>query len=283
MTKESANALTWEEAVRWYRAQPDNQAAVRDNYFDLPVIQAANRYAQSEEFAEVLRLLGPGGGRTVLDFGAGNGIASFAFARSGWRVTALEPDPSDEVGAGAIRRLANEAGTPIEVMQGGGDRLPFPGAAFDAIHVRQALHHVPDLDQTMSELFRLLKSGGLMLATREHVVDDEAQLEAFRAQHPLHRLYGGENAYPLSRYLNSFARAGFLVKQVWGPLESILNFYPGVEAQRQNAIRGIAARRLPGLGYFLSGASRVTSLLVRQATRRDRTPGRLFSFLLGKK
>src|SRR5688500_12525671 len=98
-------ALSWEEAVRWYRAQPNNEAEIRNNYFDLPVLVPAERYAASEEFSELLRLLGPGNGRRILDLGAGNGIASFALAKNGWLVTALEPDESGEVGAAAIALL----------------------------------------------------------------------------------------------------------------------------------------------------------------------------------
>ena len=107
--------MTWEEAVRWYRDQPGNEAEIRNNYFDLPVLPAAQRYANSEEFAEVLRLLGPGSGRQILDLGAGNGIASFALAKNGWRVTALEPDRSSEVGAGAIRAIVAQTGLPIDI------------------------------------------------------------------------------------------------------------------------------------------------------------------------
>ena len=33
----SATQMSWEEAVRWYRGQPGNEAAIRANYFDLPV------------------------------------------------------------------------------------------------------------------------------------------------------------------------------------------------------------------------------------------------------
>src|SRR6266404_2112240 len=106
---------TWEDAVRWYRNQPDNETEVLNNYFDLPVIGAAERFARSEEFAEVLRLLGPGRGRRILEIGAGNGIASFAFATNGWQVTALEPDTSFEVGAGAIATICESRNVSIEI------------------------------------------------------------------------------------------------------------------------------------------------------------------------
>ena len=115
MTK--TRTLSWEEAVRWYRAQPGNEIEVSNNYFDLPVRQAAERFAASEEFAEISRLLGTGQGMQILDLGAGNGVASYALARNGWVVTALEPDESDEVGAGAIYLLARETGLPIKVVQ----------------------------------------------------------------------------------------------------------------------------------------------------------------------
>jgi SAM-dependent methyltransferase len=274
--------LSWEKAVRWYRAQPGNEAEIRQNYFDLPVLQAAERFAISEEFAEVLRLIGEGSGRALLDFGAGNGIASFALAKHGWRVTALEPDESAEVGAGAIRALASQTGLPITVIQEFAETLPFSDGAFAAIHARQVMHHVPDLEAMALELARVLAGGGLLLVTREHVADDEKQLAAFRAEHPLHHLYGGENAYPLSRYLQAFERAGFRLRELWGPLESILNFYPGTEAERQRMLRHVVKRNLYGLGYLLSWSNRFRAMSIKRAMQRDRTPGRIYSFLLEK-
>jgi SAM-dependent methyltransferase len=274
--------LSWEEAVRLYRAQPGNQAAVRDNYFDLPVRGAAERYARGEEFAEVLRLLGPGCGNPLLDLGAGNGIASFALAHSGWEVTSLEPDGSAEVGAGAIRRLAEEAGLPIKVVQEAGERLPFPDESFAAVHARQVLHHAADLKTMVREMARVILPGGSVLVTREHVVDDEEQLADFRANHPLHHLYGGENAYPLSQYLAAFGEAGLVLRATWGPFESILNFYPGTEDERRKALRQIAGHSWFRLGRLLAWSEKFRSYQVRRATRYDRTPGRIFSFLLSK-
>lgn len=274
------SALSWEEAVRWYRAQPNNEAEVRNNYFDLPPLNAAERYAQSEEFAEVLRLLGPGNGRRILDLGAGNGIASFALAKNGWRVTALEPDASAEVGAAAICTIRDETGLPIDVVREGGRLLPFSDESFDAIHARQVLHHVPDLEAMTSELFRVLRPGGLCLTTRDHVADDEQQLQQFRAEHPLHALYGGEHAYPLNVYLNAFAKAGLRLRQYWGPVESILNFFPGTEQERQLAIRQIANHSCLRLGRLLAWSADFRGTQLRRHTQNDKTPGRIYSFLL---
>jgi len=274
--------LSWEEAVRWYRDQPGNEAEVRDNYFDLPVLQAAERYAKGEEFAEVLRLLGAGENRRILEPGAGNGIASFALAGSGWVVTALEPDESAEVGAGAIREIVEQTGLPINIVQEFGEQLPFEDESFDAIHARQVLHHASDLDAMVRELARVLRRGGLLLSTREHVADDEQQLIAFRNEHPLHKLYGGENAYPLEDYLKSFAKAGLRIKETWGPLESILNFFPGTEQERQIALRQVTNHSYFRLGRLLGWSDVFRQAQLRRHTRRDRTPGRIHSFLVEK-
>jgi len=273
---------TWEEAVRWYRAQPGNEAEVRNNYFDLPVRDAAERFARSEEFAEVARLLGPGKGRSILDLGAGNGIASYALARNGWTVTALEPDPSVEVGAGAISLLAEEAGLPITVVREFGERLPFAADCFDAIHARQVLHHAANLEEMVAELKRVLRPGGWLLNTREHVADNEQQLDAFRHQHPLHHRYGGENAYPLARYLQAFEGAGLSVIETWGPLQSILNFFPGTERERQTVLRQVANHSYLRLGRLLSWSPGFRQAQVARHTRADEGPGRLYSFLIRK-
>ena len=43
---------------------------------------------------------------------------------------------------------------------GDGDRLPFPNDTFDGVLLAAVLEHMPDLDTTMSEVRRVLKTGG---------------------------------------------------------------------------------------------------------------------------
>ena len=221
----ASDMRTWEEAVSWLVSRPDQQALVRDCYYDSPLDAAAERYWQSAEWVAIRRLLPPVAG-TALDMGAGRGIASYALAREGWQVTALEPDPSSLVGAGAIRYLASTQQLPITVIQEFGERIPFPTNTFDLVFARQALHHAKDLSQVCAEAARLLKPGGLLVAVREHVISKQQDLSAFFELHPLHKLYGGENAFLLDQYLGAMQRAGLAVEQILHPLASDINLAP---------------------------------------------------------
>ena len=93
--------LSWEQAVEWLRNQPEKNDLVKACYFDDPLVDAAERFYQSLEWTELRKLFPIKKGR-ALDLGAERGIASYALAKDDWQVSALEPDPSDLVGAGAI-------------------------------------------------------------------------------------------------------------------------------------------------------------------------------------
>ncbi len=276
----STEPMTWEEAVRWYRRQPNSTQAILDNYFDLPVLPAAERYAASEEFREVQRLLGAGAGRTLLDVGAGNGIASFGFMHDGWKVTALEPDPSNEVGAGAIEQLAEASGLPIRIVREVGEQLPFPDQEFAAVHVRQVLHHLSDLNAGVKEMARVLIPGGLLLATREHVADNDTERADFLRSHPLHSLYQGENAYPKDTYLQAFTKANLKVIHIWSPLSSVLNYHPGTGGELASRVRRITHGGI--LGRLLGWFPPFRRFKMYRAEKCQCPPGRLYSFLLKK-
>lgn len=260
--------MTWEQAVDWLRQQPDQRELVRACFYDDPLIEAARRYHACAEWRAVRRLL-PAPPGVVLDVGAGRGIAAYALAIDGYTVTALEPDPSGLVGTGAVRALARESGLDIIVVEEWGEQLPFADASFDAIHARQVLHHARDLNKLCAEFARVLRPGGAFVATREHVVDREAELSAFFATHALHRLYGGEHAFSLPHYRDAFAQAGLNLTTVLSPWESDINLYPlTLDAIRASIAksRGFPFPRL------------IPTCYVHWKSRRDATPGRLYTF-----
>ena len=273
---------SWEDAVSWLIVQPDQQELVSACYFDRPALAAAQRYHLSDEWEAVRGLL-PTQAGTVLDVGAGMGIASYALAADGWQVTSLEPDPSNLVGAGAIRQLAHDTGLDITVVEKWGESLPFDDSSFDIIHARQVLHHAHDLGQFCAELHRVLKPGGRLIATREHVISNPGQLPQFLAKHPLHDLYGGENAFQRAVYEACLKTAGFSILSVLGPWDSIINFTPFNRYKLRElflarfghwlGVRWFARLAFSEVGFQLS--RRILAVT-------DRRPGRLYTFVAVK-
>jgi SAM-dependent methyltransferase len=276
----SQTPQSWEQAVASLLGDGKNLALARDCYFDGTALQAAQRYAASEEWQALRRLLPAIAGR-ALDVGAGRGIASFALARDGWIVHALEPDPSMLVGAGAIRQIAAETGYPIEVSEAFGESLPFNAGQFDLIVARQALHHARDLPALLRELHRVLRPGGRLVAVRDHVISSHADLSRFFEVHPLHKLYGGEYAYLLEEYTAAIRGAGFTLHEVIAPFESPINYAP----LSRDALPGAIADRVPKMFHSRRLAERllrspsIMNFALRALKRIDNRPGRLYSFV----
>ena len=271
--------------MQWLREQHDQHDLVIAGYYDDPLSEAATRYWRSEEWREIRSFLPRSSAAKALDVGAGRGIASFALAKEGFSVTALEPDESDLVGSGAIRRLAREQCLPIEVHRHAAESLPFEDGSFDVAFGRAVLHHTRDLDATCRELYRILKPGAAFLAVREHVVSHERDLPAFFDAHPLHRLYGGENAFPLARYASSIRGAGFRLERVLSPLRSPINFAPHSLGSLRRELASRMSLGIPPLAAvwrWLMEAPPFWAGLQPILEIADRRPGRLYSFVARK-
>lgn len=272
---------TWEQAVQWLREQPEYQELVLAAYYDDPLPAAAERYWRSEEWQAIRPLLPPTPG-LALDVGAGRGIASYALAKEGFAVISLEPDASALVGAQAIRDLAEASGLPIQVTQEFSERLPFADAQFDVVFARAVLHHTSDLAAACREIFRVLKPDGRLLAVREHVISRPEDLPAFLDLHPLHKIYGGENAFLLQQYEAAIRAAGFRLHSVLTPFESAINFSPHTATSLRAELAARVTRQFPGakaLVVRLLGVPPLWAVARRVLGCIDHRPGRLYSFI----
>jgi SAM-dependent methyltransferase len=275
-TREDRQMKTWEDTVQALIDDPAQRELVEACYFDPPHLGALQRFHASAEWQAVRALL-PAAPGTAVDIGAGNGIVSHALARDGWTTIAVEPDPSGLVGAEAIRRAGREAGLEIDVRGGTGEALPVDSESADVVIARQVLHHAADLPAFCRDIARVLKPGGMLLALRDHVVTGPGQMEAFFDIHPLHRHYGGENAFEIRQYRAAMEAAGLQIVRQMDAFDTVINLAPYTE---ESMCEALAARSGP-----LRPVAQVALSIppVRQAafaalSRLDRRPGRLVSF-----
>lgn len=94
----------------------------------------------SASMSAIARLAGRDGA-DVLDVGTGAGDMPLAFARRGWRTTAIDTNPQ-------VLRVARRAtaGTDlVEVLEADARSLPFADGSFDVAHCSLLVHHLaPD-------------------------------------------------------------------------------------------------------------------------------------------
>jgi SAM-dependent methyltransferase len=142
------------------------------------------------------------------------------------------------------------------------------------------LHHTRDLEQACCEFYRVLKPGGILIAAREHVLSTDFDLEKFLKQHPLHRLYGGEQAFRLDRYVSALKASGFDPLEILAPLESPINLYPHTfDSLREKAVSWLARFIPRRLGKAILGSNWLFRHALAVAGYFDNRPGRLYSFV----
>ncbi|MDP3699514.1 MAG: class I SAM-dependent methyltransferase [Hylemonella sp.] len=269
---------SWEEAIDILRKDPQHRQLIYDAYLTSDIPGNCRRFAESAEFAEVLKLIRACrvDARDILDIPAGNGIATYSFARAGFNVVAVEPDPSASVGRGAIATSLAGENLQARIVDAFGESLPFGSDSFDVVYVRQGLHHAHNLKAMISEYARVLRPGGLLLGCREHVVDNyESSLREFLDAQPDHQLYGGEHAFTLADYRAAFAEAGLGIIQEIGPYDSLINLHPNTPESLAVKICDSGPGRILGLVLPKSLVSRLGMWQLRRSNR----PGRLYTFV----
>ena len=272
---------SWEEAIEILRNNPRHVQLVYDAYLTRDLVQNCQRFYESDEFKEVVKLVklyNPSATK-VLDIPAGNGIATYAFAKAGYEVTAVEPDNSELLGRRAIEFVFKSTNLNCEIVNSYGEELPFNDELFDVIYVRQGLHHAYNLELMLKEYSRVLKKGGILIACREHVVDNKkGSLQAFLDKQVDHQLYGGENAFLLSEYLHAIKKAGLNIITKFGPYSSPINLHPFKIEDIENRILQSKYSKIL-LKIF---PSKLILKIAFFALKLFPRPGRLYSFVAQK-
>jgi SAM-dependent methyltransferase len=145
-----------------------------------------------------------GGAPHVLDAGAGRGTLAARLAALGYRVTAL-----DESAAFVAYARQRWGGRHLRLVRGDVVRLPFTPAAFDAAVCGEVLEHVADDAAAVAELARVLRPGGVLVATVP---------AGARAYSWLDRWAGHARRYEPAALAARLAAGGFTVERLvrWG-------------------------------------------------------------------
>lgn len=95
--------------------------------------------------------------KAVLEIGCGMGAMAMNWVRAGARVTAID---LTQTAVDGTRRRFELYGLAGEIRQADGRELPFVDASFDYVYSWGVLHHSPDLERSIGEAMRVLKTGG---------------------------------------------------------------------------------------------------------------------------
>lgn len=110
------------------------------------------------------------GGERVLDLGAGEGWAAQHFSLRGADAVAIDVVPDPKLGLGRAWKRMQLTDTRFDLIVGDNEGLPFARHSFDIVFSSNALHHHDHLDKLFTNIYRVLKPGGRLIAIGDPLI-----------------------------------------------------------------------------------------------------------------
>lgn len=139
--------------------------------------------SSADELVEgVARRVSEGGAEDVVDVATGTGLFARRLARD---ATVYGVDASEEMLRHAVSNARHD-GVPLELARADAGALPYLQDSFDAATCCGALHLLPEPSEALAEMGRVVRTGGILVATT--IVDNG--FFSLRAARELADLYG---------------------------------------------------------------------------------------------
>jgi SAM-dependent methyltransferase len=197
-------------------------------------------------------LLGDVRGKTVLEYGCGDGLNTVVLARRGARVKALDISP-DLIEVARQRLRANGLTKDVEFIVGSAHELPLPDDSVDVVFGMAILHHL-DLALSAREVYRVLRKGGRAIFNEP--VRNSKLIKFFRGLIP----YQAADVSPFERPLTDLelakyaeAFSSYRAKAFVLPTTSLVNVLPPLRNRfSETCQRADAAllQKFPSLAYY---------------------------------
>ena len=195
-------------------------------------------------------LLGDARGKTVLEYGCGDGQNTLLLALRGAKVKALDISP-DLIEIAKKRLAVNHVEGDVEFIVGSAHNIPLPDESVDIVFGMAILHHL-DLGLSAKEVNRVLKKGGKAIfkepVRNSRIVKFARKLVPYQApdvspyERPLTdkqlRTFGKEfSSYasrgftlPTTEFLEKFSLLQGKVKKISSLFDqSVMNLIPGLK------------------------------------------------------
>jgi 2-polyprenyl-3-methyl-5-hydroxy-6-metoxy-1,4-benzoquinol methylase len=221
----------YDTAYKWGWSNPKLKQLVYHCYKTPDFTDNAHRFFNSAEFKTALNILSnlgkhPDKDHTVLDFGCGNGIATYSLARAGYSVVGIDSSLGEIAGLMAAQKLQGLDNTTFNLQHSTTKELAFPDNSFDIVWLREVLHHMNNLTAFLKDVFRVLKPNGIVCSFRDHVIWNEEQKDNFFKTHPFYHITKDEGCFYLEEYRNAYLNSGFIIEKEFDSHSSIINTYP---------------------------------------------------------
>ncbi|XP_037464338.1 uncharacterized methyltransferase At2g41040, chloroplastic-like [Triticum dicoccoides] len=136
-------------------------------------------------------------GGILIDVSCGSGLFSRKFASSGAYSSVIALDFSENMLRQCydyIKQEETPMNTNLALVRADISRLPFPSSSIDAIHAGAAIHCWPSPSNAIAEISRVLKPGGVFVATTFLSTPTNSGLFSIDALKPLRQIVGPVNS-----------------------------------------------------------------------------------------
>ncbi|MFJ8067224.1 class I SAM-dependent methyltransferase [Psychrobacillus sp. NPDC096426] len=171
----------------------------------------SKRHSKGEDLNKMVEMALPTGIEEVLDIATGGGHMANALATFVRKVTAMDLTP--EMLSAAEQFIKGNGHSNVVFVEGDAEKLPFSDNTFDVITCRIAPHHFPNIEDFISESYRVLKHGGQFLLD-DNIAPELDEFDEFYNSVEKMRDYSHYRAWKKTEWLQMLELNGFEIQEL---------------------------------------------------------------------